>query len=252
MIMINFFRQHAFPKKTADSPHKLADILTCCCRDLIFDSLLWMLDNIFPFRVSLISFDILPNWNYAAITSVKSPPYIEDLSFLLSRCLSHIPLSSAVVIFKSSRKAGYIRLFTGYQTDPASFLSLPSPLRGLRPGRHPEEDDIVPELARSIHPRERPDWEETISAMVRSPLLAVSHKLKDSLPHHTFTKPVVKKVNSTPSSCENESSTACSPIGTLSQLSTFTIILHFWRIILVSFLFFVGAWFFYVRPILLL
>ncbi|XP_066501175.1 rho GTPase-activating protein 32 isoform X2 [Hoplias malabaricus] len=40
--------------------------------------------------------------------------------------------------------------------------------RGLRPGRHPEEDDIVPELTRSIHPRERPDWEETISAMARS------------------------------------------------------------------------------------
>uniref|UniRef100_A0A8C2D2C1 Rho GTPase-activating protein 32 n=1 Tax=Cyprinus carpio TaxID=7962 RepID=A0A8C2D2C1_CYPCA len=40
--------------------------------------------------------------------------------------------------------------------------------KGLRPGRHPEEDDIVPELARSIHPRERPDWEETISAMARS------------------------------------------------------------------------------------
>ncbi|GLD47242.1 rho GTPase-activating protein 32 isoform X1 [Lates japonicus] len=36
--------------------------------------------------------------------------------------------------------------------------------RGLRPGRHLEEDDIVPELAH-IHPRERPDWEETISAM---------------------------------------------------------------------------------------
>ncbi|TRZ03264.1 hypothetical protein DNTS_006702 [Danionella cerebrum] len=40
--------------------------------------------------------------------------------------------------------------------------------RGLRAGRHPEADDIVPELARSIHPRERPDWEETISAMARS------------------------------------------------------------------------------------
>ncbi|GLD73897.1 rho GTPase-activating protein 32-like isoform X1 [Lates japonicus] len=38
---------------------------------------------------------------------------------------------------------------------------------GLRPGRHLEEDDIVPELAH-IHPRERPDWEETISAMARS------------------------------------------------------------------------------------
>ncbi|XP_034745503.1 rho GTPase-activating protein 32 isoform X3 [Etheostoma cragini] len=39
--------------------------------------------------------------------------------------------------------------------------------RGLRPGRHPEDNDIVPELAK-IHPRERPDWEETISAMARS------------------------------------------------------------------------------------
>jgi len=38
--------------------------------------------------------------------------------------------------------------------------------RGLRPGRHLEDDDIGPELA-NTHPRERPDWEETISAMVR-------------------------------------------------------------------------------------
>ncbi|XP_053334427.1 rho GTPase-activating protein 32 isoform X2 [Clarias gariepinus] len=40
--------------------------------------------------------------------------------------------------------------------------------RGLRPGRNLEANDIVPELARSIHPRERPDWEETIGAMARS------------------------------------------------------------------------------------
>ncbi|CAJ1064669.1 rho GTPase-activating protein 32 isoform X2 [Xyrichtys novacula] len=39
--------------------------------------------------------------------------------------------------------------------------------RSLRTGRHLEDDDIVPELAH-IHPRERPDWEETISAMARS------------------------------------------------------------------------------------
>uniref|UniRef100_A0A8C8GX36 Rho GTPase-activating protein 32 n=1 Tax=Oncorhynchus tshawytscha TaxID=74940 RepID=A0A8C8GX36_ONCTS len=39
---------------------------------------------------------------------------------------------------------------------------------GLRPGRHPEEDDIVPELTRLVYPRERPDWDETISAMARS------------------------------------------------------------------------------------
>ncbi|KAJ8267090.1 hypothetical protein GJAV_G00138240 [Gymnothorax javanicus] len=40
--------------------------------------------------------------------------------------------------------------------------------RGLRLGRLPEEEDMVPELSRSLHPRERPDWEETISAMARS------------------------------------------------------------------------------------
>ncbi|KAM4726851.1 rho GTPase-activating protein 32 isoform 2-T2 [Anableps anableps] len=39
--------------------------------------------------------------------------------------------------------------------------------RSLRPGRHIEDDSLVPELAH-IHPRERPDWEETISAMARS------------------------------------------------------------------------------------
>ncbi|XP_036132945.1 rho GTPase-activating protein 32 isoform X1 [Molossus molossus] len=32
---------------------------------------------------------------------------------------------------------------------------------------HSEEDDFVPELHRSVHPRERPDWEETLSAMAR-------------------------------------------------------------------------------------
>ncbi|MGH0180751.1 UNVERIFIED_CONTAM: hypothetical protein FKN15_004969 [Acipenser sinensis] len=42
-----------------------------------------------------------------------------------------------------------------------------NPDRGLRTCSHPEEDDIVPELVRSIHPRERPDWEETLSAMAR-------------------------------------------------------------------------------------
>ncbi|XP_016059950.1 PREDICTED: rho GTPase-activating protein 32 isoform X1 [Miniopterus natalensis] len=32
---------------------------------------------------------------------------------------------------------------------------------------HSEEDDFVPELHRNVHPRERPDWEETLSAMAR-------------------------------------------------------------------------------------
>ncbi|XP_029429014.1 rho GTPase-activating protein 32 isoform X2 [Rhinatrema bivittatum] len=39
--------------------------------------------------------------------------------------------------------------------------------RMMKSSLHLEEDDFVPELQRSIHPRERPDWEETISAMAR-------------------------------------------------------------------------------------
>ncbi|XP_034034794.1 rho GTPase-activating protein 32 isoform X2 [Thalassophryne amazonica] len=39
--------------------------------------------------------------------------------------------------------------------------------RGLMPGRQLDDKDLVSELAH-IHPRERPDWEETISAMARS------------------------------------------------------------------------------------
>uniref|UniRef100_A0A7N5JHD6 Rho GTPase activating protein 32 n=1 Tax=Ailuropoda melanoleuca TaxID=9646 RepID=A0A7N5JHD6_AILME len=31
---------------------------------------------------------------------------------------------------------------------------------------HSEEDDFVPELHRNVHPRERPDWEETLSTML--------------------------------------------------------------------------------------
>uniref|UniRef100_A0A803XZJ7 Rho GTPase activating protein 32 n=1 Tax=Meleagris gallopavo TaxID=9103 RepID=A0A803XZJ7_MELGA len=37
----------------------------------------------------------------------------------------------------------------------------------MKSSLHSEEDDFVPELQRSIHPRERPDWEETLSAMAR-------------------------------------------------------------------------------------
>uniref|UniRef100_A0A670JNM9 Rho GTPase activating protein 32 n=1 Tax=Podarcis muralis TaxID=64176 RepID=A0A670JNM9_PODMU len=39
--------------------------------------------------------------------------------------------------------------------------------RMMKSSLHAEEDDFVPELQRSIHPRERPDWEETLSAMAR-------------------------------------------------------------------------------------
>uniref|UniRef100_A0AAX7UZH6 Rho GTPase-activating protein 32 n=1 Tax=Astatotilapia calliptera TaxID=8154 RepID=A0AAX7UZH6_ASTCA len=53
------------------------------------------------------------------------------------------------------------------RTSVLSFCLCVSGCRGLRPGRHLEDDDLVPELAH-IHPRERPDWEETISAMARS------------------------------------------------------------------------------------
>ncbi|XP_032085404.1 LOW QUALITY PROTEIN: rho GTPase-activating protein 32 [Thamnophis elegans] len=37
----------------------------------------------------------------------------------------------------------------------------------MKSSLHAEEDDFVPELQRSIHPRERPDWEETLNAMAR-------------------------------------------------------------------------------------
>ncbi|XP_074832897.1 rho GTPase-activating protein 32 isoform X3 [Carettochelys insculpta] len=37
----------------------------------------------------------------------------------------------------------------------------------MKSSLHTEEDDFVPELQRSIHPRERPDWEETLNAMAR-------------------------------------------------------------------------------------
>ncbi|KAM6157816.1 rho GTPase-activating protein 32 isoform 2-T2 [Rhynchocyon petersi] len=40
-------------------------------------------------------------------------------------------------------------------------------LRRMKSSVHSEEDDFVPELHRNIHPRERPDWEETLSAMAR-------------------------------------------------------------------------------------
>ncbi|XP_060107763.1 rho GTPase-activating protein 32 isoform X2 [Heteronotia binoei] len=45
--------------------------------------------------------------------------------------------------------------------------SLDESERMMKSSLHAEEDDFVPELQRSIHPRERPDWEETLSAMAR-------------------------------------------------------------------------------------
>ncbi|XP_006901445.1 PREDICTED: rho GTPase-activating protein 32-like [Elephantulus edwardii] len=39
--------------------------------------------------------------------------------------------------------------------------------RKMKSSVHSEEDDFVPELHRDVHPRERPDWEETLSAMAR-------------------------------------------------------------------------------------
>uniref|UniRef100_A0A3B5MBL0 Uncharacterized protein n=1 Tax=Xiphophorus couchianus TaxID=32473 RepID=A0A3B5MBL0_9TELE len=57
------------------------------------------------------------------------------------------------------------------ENNPTIYLTMRGTVcvgcRSLRPGRHIEDDNIVPELAH-IHPRERPDWEETISAMARS------------------------------------------------------------------------------------
>ncbi|KAF7241241.1 Rho GTPase-activating protein 32, partial [Varanus komodoensis] len=50
-------------------------------------------------------------------------------------------------------------------TVPASALL--GSRRIMKSSLHAEEDDFVPELQRSIHPRERPDWEETLNAMAR-------------------------------------------------------------------------------------
>lgn len=55
---------------------------------------------------------------------------------------------------------GVRRIVTKYPTSV--LLS-----RMMKSSVHAEEDDFVPELQRSIHPRERPDWEETLSAMVK-------------------------------------------------------------------------------------
>uniref|UniRef100_A0A3B3YM12 Uncharacterized protein n=1 Tax=Poecilia mexicana TaxID=48701 RepID=A0A3B3YM12_9TELE len=56
--------------------------------------------------------------------------------------------------------------------------------RSLRPGRHIEDDNIVPELAH-IHPRERPDWEETI---IRHALLHKNKNIKSHKTHGHFPK----------------------------------------------------------------
>uniref|UniRef100_A0A8B9RTZ7 Rho GTPase activating protein 32 n=1 Tax=Accipiter nisus TaxID=211598 RepID=A0A8B9RTZ7_9AVES len=61
----------------------------------------------------------------------------------------------------SSRKANAVCL-----GDRISNLSVLLS-RMMKSSVHTEEDDFVPELQRSIHPRERPDWEETLSAMAR-------------------------------------------------------------------------------------
>ncbi|XP_077775346.1 rho GTPase-activating protein 32 isoform X3 [Podarcis muralis] len=53
----------------------------------------------------------------------------------------------------------------GWEAPPP--LALPASRRMMKSSLHAEEDDFVPELQRSIHPRERPDWEETLSAMAR-------------------------------------------------------------------------------------
>ncbi|KAM5132061.1 rho GTPase-activating protein 32 isoform 1-T1 [Mantella aurantiaca] len=49
--------------------------------------------------------------------------------------------------------------------------------RIMKSSLHLEEDDFVPDLPRSIHPRERPDWEETISAMARGADMPVPGEL---------------------------------------------------------------------------
>ncbi|XP_040182151.1 rho GTPase-activating protein 32 isoform X7 [Rana temporaria] len=69
--------------------------------------------------------------------------------------------------------AGLAAAFSSLHAAPSSAARMASASnldeldRIMKSSLHLEEDDFVPELPRSIHPRERPDWEETISAMAR-------------------------------------------------------------------------------------
>lgn len=51
--------------------------------------------------------------------------------------------------------------------------------RKMKPSIQSEEDDFVPELHRNVHPRERPDWEETLSAMVNQCYVCVCSIYKE-------------------------------------------------------------------------
>ncbi|XP_018079962.1 rho GTPase-activating protein 32 isoform X3 [Xenopus laevis] len=62
------------------------------------------------------------------------------------------------------------RMVTGSKLDELE--------RIMKSSLHLEEDDFVPELPRSIHPRERPDWEETISAMARGADITVPGEIQ--------------------------------------------------------------------------
>ncbi|KAM4547012.1 rho GTPase-activating protein 32 isoform 1-T1 [Fundulus diaphanus] len=87
--------------------------------------------------------------------------------------------------------------------------------RSLRPGRHIEDDNIVPELAH-IHPRERPDWEETISAMSSDDSL-------DSRFHYQFLSHArsaeIPELRAEPLMRSSSSSTASMKVKNVKKLS---------------------------------
>ncbi|XP_025953036.2 rho GTPase-activating protein 32 isoform X3 [Dromaius novaehollandiae] len=72
--------------------------------------------------------------------------------------LSLVTLYEEEAVMNEGRQPGLLGFVPGLP-DSASEM--------MKSSVHTEEDDFVPELQRSIHPRERPDWEETLSAMAR-------------------------------------------------------------------------------------
>ncbi|KAM4651545.1 rho GTPase-activating protein 32 isoform 3-T3 [Discoglossus pictus] len=73
--------------------------------------------------------------------------------------------------------AAYLRAVPTSAGRMAAGISLDELERIMKSSLHLEEDDFVPELPRSIHPRERPDWEVTISAMARGADISVPGEL---------------------------------------------------------------------------
>ncbi|RLV98144.1 hypothetical protein DV515_00011131 [Chloebia gouldiae] len=96
------------------------------------------------------------------ITLVQKQSGVRDVEFT--------PVEPGQPVYQDSIQALLLCCFHGTLCDQAEVKVFLIVKDFISPGMmkssvHAEEDDFVPELQRSIHPRERPDWEETLSAM---------------------------------------------------------------------------------------